>query len=59
MSDKDLKVAPHYIRLKNPKTNKSMDFEMVWKDMDQTEEDIYDYRYESKDKKYKLLLIND
>jgi hypothetical protein len=58
MSDKDLGGAPRIVRLRNPKTNKTMDFEMYKKDYDSTHEDIYGYWYKNKDG-YKLLLIND
>ncbi len=59
MSDKDLGSAPRFIRLKNPKTKQVMDFEQYKKDWDGTHEDIYGYWYQTKDKNYKLLLIND
>jgi len=59
LSDKDLAGAPHYIRLRNPKTKRVMDFEMYDKDYDASHEDIYGFKYRSTDGKYELLIIND
>jgi hypothetical protein len=59
ISQTDLGTAPKILRIRNPKTNKSMDFTMYKRDMDSTGEDTYGYWYQSKDKQYKVLLIND
>jgi hypothetical protein len=59
MSDKGLSTIPNFLRLRNPKTQGIMDFEQYKVDRDASGEDIYGVWYKSKDKKYKLLIIND
>jgi hypothetical protein len=57
ISQTDLGAAPKVLSIRNPKTGKSMEFTMFKKDTDG--EDIFGYWYQSKDRQYKLLLIND
>jgi len=59
LSDKNLDTAPKFLRLRNPKTNGVMDFEFFKEDKDASGEDTYGFWYRTKDKKYKLLIIND
>jgi len=59
LSDIDLGSAPYAVKLKNPKTKNEIEFKMFKKDMDASNEDVYGYWYQSNDRKFKLLLIND
>lgn len=52
-------VATQTVTIHNPKTGNKVVFTQFKKDMDSTGEDTYGYWYESLDKKFKLLLIND
>lgn len=49
---------PESIQVFNPNTNNSQIFDFIRKDMDGSNEDIYGWRYKSKEGT-KLLIIND
>ena len=61
ISELDGKVEPaqKVISIKNNKTGNSVDFTFVKADKDGSDEDTYGWRYENKEKKLTLLIIND